>query len=153
MYNRIKEDLKAAMMAQDKFGTYTLRMVLAALNNEIISKCQGTQLSDSDCEVALKRLIRQRQDSAEQFTQGGALEKAQLENAEIQLIETYLPQQMTEEQLGFAIDHTILTLSTATVDFQPVKKHMGSVMKLLKETHGNSFDAKLASQMVQARLV
>lgn len=156
MYTRIKNDLKSAMMAQDKDRTGTLRMVIAALDNEAIAKGAGVKdigLSNDDCEIVLKRMIKSRQDSIEQFTKGGAHDRALREALEIDVINAYLPKQMTEEELGMAVDAAIETLSAATIDFSLTKKHQGSIMKLLKEVHGNSFDGKMASQLVQSRLV
>ena len=146
MITQIQTNLKQAMLARETFKVSTLRMALTALNNEAISKGPGTTLSLSEGEVVIKRLIKSRQDSVEQFTKGGALDKAKAEQDEITILSAYLPKQLTDEELEAAVDEAIKTTKAAT------RKEMGAVMAHLKATYGNIFDAKRASTLVTARL-
>lgn len=146
MQNKIQDDLKRAMLAQEKGKVAVLRMTLTALKNEAIAKGKGKELTDSDCEIVIKRLVKQRQDAAIQFSNGGAEDRATQELAEATFLETYLPKQLTLDELQSSIDQIIQTTGATT------KKEMGKVMAALKDKHGNGFDAKAASQMVQSRL-
>lgn len=147
MYNEIKDDLKNAMMAQDKDRVGTLRMVVAALDNEAIAKGKKDRLDPDDCVVVLKRMVKSRQDSIEQFRKGGAEDRALAEQAEINIISTYLPKMLTQEKLAADIEVAMAETGATT------KKDTGKVMKWLKDVHGNGFDGKMASQILQGKLV
>jgi hypothetical protein len=142
MITRIQADLKAAMIAKDSFRTGVLRMAIAAINNESIAKLGGI----IDYEAVVKRLVKSRQDSVEQFAKVGMTDRALLEQAEIEILNCYLPKQLTDTELESAVQDAIEFTKATT------RKEMGTVMALLKTSLGNTFDTKKASQLVTSRL-
>ena len=98
---RLRDDLKAAMRARDAVRRDTIRLVEAAVKNAEIEK-RGAELSDQDVQAILQRQVKQRQDSIEQYEQAARPDLADIERAEIAVIETYLPQQMSREEIETA---------------------------------------------------
>jgi uncharacterized protein YqeY len=123
----------------DTVSKSTLRMLIAALANERITK-QKDLTPDEEVTV-VKRLIKQREDSAALYEQGGAPLKAQEERGENQVLRRYLPTMLEGDNLR------ALVLSLIEEVGATEKKHQGLVMKRLKELHGAAFDGKLASQV------
>lgn len=98
---RLRDDLKAAMRARDAIRRDTIRLVEAAIKNAEIEK-RGAELSDQDVQAILQRQVKQRQDSIEQYEQANRSDLADAERAEIAVIEVYLPQQMSREEIEAA---------------------------------------------------
>ena len=98
---RLRDDLKAAMRARDVVRRDTIRLVEAAIKNAEIEK-RGAELSDQDVQAILQRQVKQRQDSIEQYEQANRPDLADAERAEIAVIEVYLPQQMSREEIEAA---------------------------------------------------
>ncbi|MCE9541730.1 GatB/YqeY domain-containing protein [Candidatus Kaiserbacteria bacterium] len=98
---QIRSDMTTAMKAKDSLKVQTLRGALAAFTNELVAKGRKPteELVDADTVVVLKRLAKQRKDSAEQFEKGGRPELAQKETAELAIIEAYLPQSASREEI------------------------------------------------------
>ena len=94
---QIVADLTAAMKAQDANRTSTLRMVKAAMMNRQIEK--GSELDDDDMQKLLRSLVKKRRDSVEQYEKAGRQELVDKEKAEIEVIETYLPQAASQEEI------------------------------------------------------
>jgi uncharacterized protein len=101
MLTQIRENLKTAMKAKDDLTVQTLRSFLAAFTNELVAKGKKPTdtLTDEEMIVVLKRLAKQRKDSAEQFTAGNRPELAEKEVAELKIIETYLPATVSKEEI------------------------------------------------------
>ncbi len=101
MLPQIREELKNAMKAKDNLKVQTIRSFLAAFTNELVAKGRKPTdaLSDEEMVAVLKRLAKQRKDSAEQFTAGGRPELAEKEVAELKIIETYLPATVRKEEI------------------------------------------------------
>src|SRR5918992_1395219 len=98
---QIVSDLTASMKAQDASRTSTLRMVKAAIMNRQIEK--GSELDDDDVQKLLRSLVKQRRDSIEQYDKAGRAELVAKEQAEIEVIETYLPQAASTEEIEQAV--------------------------------------------------
>ena len=98
---RLRDDLKAAMRARDAIRRDTIRLVEAAIKNAEIEK-RGAELSDQDVQAILQRQVKQRQDSIGQYEQADRPDLADAERAEIAVIEVYLPQQMSREEIEAA---------------------------------------------------
>ena len=98
---QIISDLTASMKAQDALRTSTLRMVKAAVMNREIEK--GSELDDEDMGKLLRSLVKQRRDSVEQYEKGGRQELADKEKTEIDVIEAYLPQAASRDEIEAAI--------------------------------------------------
>ncbi len=148
MLDRLQADLKSAMLAKDALRTQTLRSALTAYKNEAIAKGLGPQgaLSDAEAVAVFKRLVKSREDSVEQFTKAGYADRASQEQAEIEILKTYLPQMIEGDALKAAVQEAIATSGAQS------KKDMGLVMKALQAKHGANYDGKAASQLVQSLL-
>ena len=135
----------AAMRAQDAPRLSTLRMVKAAMMNRQIDK--GGELSDEELAKMLQSLVKQRRDSVEQYERGGRAELAAKERVEIAIIEDYLPQAATREELERVVDEAIAETNASSM------REMGAVMKAAQaRLAGRSADGRVLSELVKARL-
>ena len=141
---RIRADLTESMKARDAARTGTLRMVQAALKNEQIEK--GHELSDEEAEVVLRRALKQRQDSVEQYRKGSREDLAAKEEAEITILQEYLPQLLSEAETERIVDETIASTGAAS------KKDMGKVMKEIMATHKARIDGKVVQAILGRKL-
>jgi hypothetical protein len=142
---RIVDDMTAAMRAKDAPRLSTLRMVKAAMMNRQIEK--GGELTDEEMAKMLGSLLKQRRDSVEQYERGGRAELAAKERAEIGVIEAYLPQAATREELEQAVAAAIAETGASSA------KEMGAVMKAAQaRLAGRAADGRTLSEIVKARL-
>ncbi|HYE65945.1 MAG TPA: GatB/YqeY domain-containing protein [Pyrinomonadaceae bacterium] len=142
---RIISDLTAAMKAQDAARTSTLRMVKASLMNREIEK--GGELTDDELTKVLHSLVKQRRDSIEQYEKGGRQELADKERAEIEVIEAYLPQAASREEIEQAVKLAIAETGASSM------REMGAVMKAAQaHLAGRSADNRTLSEVVKSRL-
>lgn len=138
-------DLTAAMKAKDADKLSTLRMVKANLMNRQIEK--GGELTDEEVTKALQGLVKQRRDSVEQYEKAGRTELAERETAEMRVIEAYLPQAASAEDIESAVTAAIAETGASSM------KDMGSVMKAATaQMAGRSVDGKALSEAVRSRL-
>jgi uncharacterized protein YqeY len=145
LIDQIQKDMVGAMKARDERRLSTLRMVKAALKNKEIDK--RAPLDDRESLQVLSTLIKQRQDSIEQFTRGGRLELAGKEAAEITLIETYMPKAVGDEEITSTVRATIAEMGS------PTMKDMGTVMKnVMAKFAGARVDGKVVSDTVKKEL-
>ncbi|HEX8194491.1 MAG TPA: GatB/YqeY domain-containing protein [Allosphingosinicella sp.] len=149
----IRDDIKAAlvtaMKSGDKARTGTIRLVQAAIKNRDIElRGASNAPSDDDALVVevLQKMIKQRRESIAMYETGGRAELAANEQAEVEVIETFLPRQMSEEEAKAAIDAIVTETGAASL------KDMGKVMAVLKERHASALDMSKASALVKARL-
>jgi len=141
----IVSDLTAAMKAKETERVGVLRMVKAALMNRFIEK--GGELTDEEAAKTLQSLVKQRRDSIEQYEKAGRTELAKKEAAEIAVIEVYLPQAATQEEINAAVDKAVAETGASSM------KEMGAVMKAaLANLAGKSADGKMVSEAVKAKL-
>jgi uncharacterized protein YqeY len=142
---QIIADMTAAMKAQDAARTSTLRMVKAAITNR--EKEGGGELTDEDVQKLLRSQVKQRRDSVEQFERGGRQELAEKEKAEIAIIETYLPQAASQEEIDQAVAAAIAETGASSM------KDMGGVMKaVMAKLAVKNADGKAVSETVKAKL-
>jgi uncharacterized protein YqeY len=142
---QIVADLTTAMKAQDANRTSTLRMVKAAMKNRQIEK--GSELDDDDMQKLLRSLVKQRRDSVEQYEKAGRQELVDKEKAEIDVIETYLPQAASKEEIEQAVAAAIAETGATSM------KDMGGVMKTVQAAlAGKNADGRLVSEVVKAKL-
>jgi len=142
---QIVSELTAAMKAQDAPRTSTLRMVKAAMMNRQIEK--GAELDDDDMQKLLRSLVKQRRDSIEQYEKAGRQELVDKEAAEIAVIETYLPQAATQEEIEQAVTAAITETGASSM------KDMGKVMKTVQAAlAGKNADGRLVSEVVKSKL-
>ncbi len=147
LQERIAEDLKASMKAQDASRTAVLRMAKAALTNREIEK--RTALDDAEAARVLQGLVRQREDSVSQFRQANRLELAQKEEAEIGVLKGYLPEEASEADIAAAVERAVGETGASS------PRDMGRVMKAalgaLAEA-GRPADGKKVNEAVRRRL-
>ena len=132
MHEKIKEQIKDAMRAKDELRKEVLRGILTAFVNELVAKRRTPQeiLGDDDCVAVLKRLVKQRKDSAEQFTSGGRPELAEKELKELAIIEEFLPALMPREEIKKIA--LAKKAELGAVDKSSMGKFIGAVMKECK---------------------
>ena len=141
----IVADLTAAMKAQDAGRTSTLRMVKAAMMNRQIEK--GSELDDDEMQKLLRLLVKQRRDSIEQYEKAGRQELVEKEKAEIEVIETYLPQAASPEEIEQAVAAAIAETGATSM------RDMGKVMKAAQAAlAGKNADGRLISEVVKSKL-
>ena len=142
---QIISDMTASMKAQDAPRTSTLRMVKAAMQNRQIEK--GGELDDDEMGKLLRSLVKQRRDSVEQYEKGGRQDLADKEKAEIAVIEGYLPQAASPEEIETAVTMAIAESGASSM------KDMGKVMKAVQATlAGKNADGRTVSETVKAKL-
>jgi uncharacterized protein len=147
LVERITQDLTAAMKARDSARTSTLRMAKAALLNKQIDK-HGA-LDDPEAMRVLQGLVKQREDAAEQFVKGGRPELAEKERAEGALLQTYLPAEVTDEEIATAVEKAV----TETGASSP--RDMGRAMKAALAAlaaGGKSVDGKRVNEALRKKL-
>ena len=148
----IRDGIKAAqieaMKAGEKTRLATVRLILAKLKDRDIELRTATTQPDDDTLVVevLQKMVKQRRESISMFEQGGRDELAAVEKAEVEVIESFLPKQMSEDETKAAIEAIKAELGASSV------KDMGKVMAALKERHGTVLDMSKASGLVKASL-
>jgi uncharacterized protein YqeY len=141
----IISDLTAAMKAKEADKVSTLRMVKANLMNRQIE--MGGELTDDEVQKALQSLVKQRRDSIDQYAKAGRDELAAKEAAEIAVIEAYLPQAATPEEIEQAVAEAVAESGATSM------KEMGAVMKAaMAKLQGRPADGKMVSEAVKAKL-
>ncbi|WP_133365219.1 GatB/YqeY domain-containing protein [Qipengyuania sediminis] len=144
----IKNETIAALKAGDRARTHALRLIAAKLKDRDIELRTASQKPEDDALVVdvLMKMAKQRRESIQMFESGGRTELAAQEQAELAVIEEFLPQQMSEEKTRAAIDTIKAELGASSV------KDMGRVMAELKARHGTALDMSKASALVKAAL-
>jgi len=144
---RIDQDLKTALLAGDKVLATTLRGLKSViLYAEVAQGVRGVGLPDDQIIVLLSKEAKKRQESADLYKQGGNEERATAELTEKKVIETYLPAQMSEEELVAAVDAAILQLGASGT------AAMGQVIGLVKQKTAGQADGARIAQLVKERL-
>jgi len=148
----IRDELKAALIAAmkggDKPGVATTRMIQSSVKNRDIELRTGTAPIDDDLLITevLQKMIKQRRESEALYRQGGRPELAEAEQAEIAIIERFLPQQMSEDEARAAVAAVIAELGASSM------KDMGRVMGEVKARYASSIEPARASGLVKAAL-
>jgi uncharacterized protein YqeY len=146
---QFNDSLKDAMRAKDMRAVSTLRLILTELKNrDIESRSRGVTdgIDEPGILSMLQTMVKQRNESAGMYEQGGRPELAQQEREEIAVIERFLPKQMSEEESAAAIDAIVAELGATSI------KDMGKVMAELKARHAGQMDFAKAGGLVKARL-
>lgn len=143
----IEADLKTAMLAGDKTLVTTLRGIKSAiLNTEIARGLREQGLPDADIVELLAKEAKKRQESADLYVQGGSQDRADAELLEKQVIEKYLPTQLTEDEIKAAIDQVVTSLGEAS------SQQMGQVIGTVKARLGAAADGATIARLVRERL-
>ena len=147
LQQRVDSDLKEAMRAKDGTKLGVLRMLKSGLKYAAIAKSGAeSELSDAEAIQVIRKQAKQRQDSIESFEKGGRTELADKEKEELSLLNTYLPQAMSSDELEKVVRETIAELGATS------KTQMGAVMKALQAKAGARVDGKTLSAEVARQL-
>jgi uncharacterized protein YqeY len=142
---QIVSDLTASMKAQDAQRTSSLRMVKAAMMNREIEK--GGELDNDEMMKLLRSMVKQRRDSIEQYEKGGRKDLVDKEAAEIAVIEGYLPQAASQEEIERVVAAAVQDTGATSM------KDMGKVMKTVQEKlAGKNADGRTVSEIVKSKL-
>ncbi|MBI4471881.1 MAG: GatB/YqeY domain-containing protein [Acidobacteria bacterium] len=145
LQEKIQAHLSDAMRSKETLRLSVLRMMKAAVKNKEVEKMKA--LDEAETIAVLNSLVKQRRDSVEQFRKGGREELAQKEEAEIKIIEEYLPAAASEEDIRRAIEEAIQETGASSM------KDMGKVMKAtLSRLAGKTADGSRVSQLVKEKL-
>jgi hypothetical protein len=142
---KILNDYKEAMKSKDALKSSVISFLRAEMINLATSK-KKNGLDDSEAIAVIKKQIKQRKDSIEQFSKGGRLEMAQKEKKEMEILQGYLPPELSAEEVKKIIEEVILSLGASGM------KDMGKVMKEVSAKIGNQADGKLISDLVREKL-
>lgn len=146
LQDKISKDYIQAMKAKDSQTSGALSFLRAQLKNIIIEK-RVEQLSDEEVISVIKKQVKQRQDSIEQFKQGGRKDLVGKEEAELAILKQYLPEEMPEAELVKIIEETIAETNASSM------KDMGSVMKSVGAKTAGRADNKRLSQLIKDALM
>ena len=146
---RITEDMKVAMRAKDTARLSTIRLLLAAIKQREVD--ERKDMSDADVAVIIDKMVKQRRDSITQFEAGKRQDLADLEKAEVTVLQAYMPQQLTDSEIDTAITAAIAAAIANGAAAGPAG--MGKVMAELKPKLAGRADMTAVSAKVKARLV
>lgn len=147
---QVSQQLKDAMRAKDERAVSTLRLISAAIKDrDIAARSDGITDGVSDDEILqlLQKMIRQRQESIKMYEEGGRLELAQQEREEIEIIERFLPQQLSKEEITATVDQVIAETGASGM------KDMGPLMAALRKRYAGVMDFGKASAVAKQRLM
>jgi len=142
---KILNDFKDAMKQKDAVKISTLSFLRGQLGYAALEK-KKERLDDADCIAVVKKLIKQHQDSIEQFTAGSRLDLAERETKEMEVLKGYVPAQMPAEEISSVIEEIVAASGASGM------KDMGNVMKEVRARTGGRADGKLVSDLVRQRL-
>ncbi|WP_284165075.1 GatB/YqeY domain-containing protein [Frigidibacter sp. SD6-1] len=147
LITRIQSAQKEAMKAKDMGRLSTVRMILAAVKDrEIAQRTAGAELGEGDVLALMGKMVKQRQESAKVYQEGGRPELAEKELAEIRVIEDFLPKALSEAEVEAAVAAAIAETGAASI------KDMGRVMGVLKGNYTGQMDFGAVGALIKARL-
>jgi len=141
---RLNEEMKLAMKSNDKIKLSTIRMIRSAIKNREIELRK--KLDDEEIIRVLQGMVRKGEESIEQFQAGGRLDLVEKERKEIEILKSFLPEQLSKEELIRIIDETIKETQSSSL------KDLGKVMKSLMSKLGGRADGRIVNQLVKERL-
>ena len=142
--NQVTEDMKSAMKAGEKDRLKVVRLILAAIKQVEIDK--RIELDDAAVLAVLDKMVKQRRDSVEQFEKGNREDLAAIERAEIEVLDTYLPEQLSADELAAMVDEVIAATGAESM------RDMGKVMGQIKAKAAGRADMGAVSATVKERL-
>ncbi|MDF1860604.1 MAG: GatB/YqeY domain-containing protein [Verrucomicrobiales bacterium] len=144
---QITEDMKTAMRAKDTVALNTIRMLKSSIKNAAIEKGGAdAELDDTEISNVIRKEVKKRQDSIEQYEAAGRQELADQEKVEIEVLNGYLPEPLAEEEIAKIVDEAIAEVGATS------RKEMGQVMKIVQEKTAGRADGKTLSQAVMSKL-
>jgi len=140
----ITNDMKLALKAQDKSALKAIRMILGAIKQKEID--ERIDLDDTQVMAVIQKMVKQRKDSISQFSDAGRTDLVEVEEAELSIINNYMPKQLSEAEIEVAVDRAI---SDSGADSM---KDMGKLMGILKGQLDGQADMGLVSQLIKSKL-
>jgi len=144
--DKLKADLTESIRSRDELKSSTIRMILTSITNEEVSGKEARTLTDAEVITVLSREAKKRREAAEAFDQGGAKDRAERERAEGQVIATYLPTQLSDDELASLIKEAISSTGASG------PQGMGRVMKFLQPKVAGRVDGARVSAAVKEAL-
>jgi uncharacterized protein YqeY len=141
---RLVEDMKLAMKSNEKLKLSTIRMIRSALKNKEIELRK--KLEDEDIVKVIQALVRKGEESVEQFQTGGRMDLVEKEKSEIEIMKSFLPQPLSQEEILKIVDQSIQETQASSL------KDLGKVMKSVMPKIGGKADGKLINQLVKEKL-
>jgi hypothetical protein len=148
---QLRADMTAALKARESVKLGTLRMAIAAINNEEVAGKSSRELSDDEVRKVLNREVRKRKEAAEAFSGAGRAEQAASELAEADVLSAYLPSQLSDDELTAAVDAAVAEVAEQLGE-QPGVRAMGQVMKAANAKVAGRADGGRVAALVKARL-
>jgi len=147
--DRLQSDLSESMKARDEVRSGTIRMVLSAITNEEVSGKEARELTDDDVITVLGREAKKRREAAEAYDDAGRAELADKERAELVVIEGYLPEQMSDDELTAIIEAAVAEVAASGAEGG---KAMGAVMKIVQPKVKGRADGGIVAAKVKSAL-
>ena len=141
---RITDDMKSAMKAKDKQALKAVRMILEAIKQKEID--ERIELNDAQVMTVIQKMVKQRKDSISQFSDAGRTDLVEIEEAELETINNYMPEQLSDEEVASVVDKAINDSGANSM------KDMGKLMGILKSQLQGKADMSLVSQLIKSRL-
>ena len=141
---RITDDMKSAMKAKDKQALKAVRMILEAIKQKEID--ERIELDDVQVMTVIQKMVKQRKDSISQFSDAGRTDLVEIEEAELETINNYMPEQLSDEEVASVVDKAINDSGANSM------KDMGKLMGMLKAQLQGETDMSLVSQLIKSRL-
>lgn len=141
---RITDDMKSAMKAKDKQALKAVRMILEAIKKKEID--ERKELDDAQVMTVINKMVKQRKDSISQFSDAGRTDLVEIEEAELEIINNYMSEQLSDEEVALVVDKAINDSGANSM------KDMGKLMGMLKVQLQGKADMSLVSQLIKSRL-
>ncbi|SMM99196.1 Transamidase GatB domain protein [uncultured Candidatus Thioglobus sp.] len=141
---QLTEDMKSAMKAKDKEGLKAIRMIIGAIKQREVD--ERIELNDEQVLAVIQKMVKQRKDSISQFQEAGRTDLVEVEEAELAVINTYMPAQLSEDEIAIAIDTAITNSGASSM------QDMGKLMGLLKGQLAGKADMGIVSGIIKSKL-
>ena len=141
---RITGDMKSAMKAKDRQALKAVRMILEAIKKKEID--ERIELDDAQVMTVIQKMVKQRKDSISQFSDAGRTDLVEIEEAELEIINNYMPEQLSDEEVAAVVDKAINDSGANSM------KDMGKLMGMLKSQLQGKADMSLVSQLIKSKL-
>ncbi len=140
----ITDDMKSAMKAKDRQALKAVRMILEAIKQKEID--ERIELDDAQVMTVIQKMVKQRKDSISQFSDAGRTDLVEIEEAELEIINNYMPEQLSDEEVAAVVDKAINDSGANSM------KDMGKLMGMLKSQLQGKADMSLVSQLIKSKL-
>jgi hypothetical protein len=141
---RITGDMKSAMKAKDRQALKAVRMILEAIKKKEID--ERIEIDDAQVMTVIQKMVKQRKDSISQFSDAGRTDLVEIEEAELEIINNYMPEQLSDEEVESVVDRAINDSGANSM------KDMGKLMGMLKPRLQGKADMSIVSQLIKSRL-